>query len=89
MELSRVVKDQPISSVAKAIWWIEYCIRHRGTGHLRYHGLDMPFYQYYCLDVIAVYLVLISVLIYAFRAISRWFIKRLNALMNRVKLKIN
>jgi len=89
VKLSQIIRDQPISSVEKAVWWVEYCIRHHGTAHLRYHGLNIPFYQYYLLDVIAVYLALIITLIFAIRFIKRWFIKRLNALMKAVKLKIN
>lgn len=36
------------------VYWIEYVIRHKGAAHLRSPALDLPFYQYLLLDVIAI-----------------------------------
>jgi hypothetical protein len=36
-----------------ATYWVEYVIRHKGAPHLRVAGLDLPWYQYHLLDVIA------------------------------------
>ncbi|KAF5302520.1 hypothetical protein FQR65_LT00892 [Abscondita terminalis] len=54
-ELAELALDQPMTGLEKAIWWTEYVIRHNGTKHLRSPMLDIPFYQYYLLDVIAVF----------------------------------
>ncbi|KAF5302519.1 hypothetical protein FQR65_LT00891 [Abscondita terminalis] len=62
-ELAELVLDQPMTGLEKAIWWTEYVIRHNGTKHLRSPMLDIPFYQYYLLDVIAVFATAIVVLI--------------------------
>ncbi|XP_063907825.1 UDP-glycosyltransferase UGT4-like [Zophobas morio] len=43
--------EHPLKSVDKAVWWIEYVIRHKGAIHLRSPLAGMPFYQYYLLDV--------------------------------------
>lgn len=51
-ELSVLIKDQPMTGLQKSVWWIEYVIRHKGARHLRSPALDLPFYQYYLLDVI-------------------------------------
>lgn len=48
--------DQPMSGMDKAIWWIEYVLRHKGARHLRSAAADLPFYQYFLLDVIAFFL---------------------------------
>lgn len=40
-----------MKGVDKAIWWIEYVIRHNGAKHFRSPVLDIPAYQYYGLDV--------------------------------------
>ncbi|KAF5301857.1 hypothetical protein FQR65_LT08689 [Abscondita terminalis] len=53
-ELAELALDQPMTGLEKAVWWTEYVIRHNGTRHLRSPLLDIPFYQYYLLDVIAV-----------------------------------
>ncbi|CAH1105652.1 unnamed protein product [Psylliodes chrysocephalus] len=46
-----ILLDQPMKGVDKAIWWIEYVIRHNGAKHFRSPVLDIPAYQYYGLDV--------------------------------------
>lgn len=51
--LKAIAADQPMSALEKAVWWIEYVLRHNGAKHLRYGGVDMPLYQYYMLDVFA------------------------------------
>ncbi|KAF5294446.1 hypothetical protein FQR65_LT01572 [Abscondita terminalis] len=59
-KLSRLPKindDEPLSGLDKAVFWTEYVIRHNGTKHLRSPVLDIPFYQYYLLDVIGVFVV--------------------------------
>jgi glucuronosyltransferase len=36
------------------MYWTEYVIKHNGAPHLRSAVLDLAWYQYYLLDVIAV-----------------------------------
>lgn len=85
VELSRLVKDQPMKPLDKAVWWIEYAIRNKGTKHLHYPGLDVPFYQYLYLDVIFIYVVLIAIILLTIRFVIRWFIRHLRKFM---KLKV-
>lgn len=47
------MKDQPQDGLEKAIWWIEYVIRHKGAKHLRSIAVDLPWWQYLMLDVMA------------------------------------
>lgn len=51
-----------MSAIDKAVYWVEYVIRHKGAHHLRSAGVDLKWYQYYLLDVIA-YLVFSILLI--------------------------
>ncbi|KAJ8891554.1 hypothetical protein PR048_004082 [Dryococelus australis] len=51
--LSAIVKDKPRSSLDNAVWWTEYVLRHKGAAHLRTAAVDMPWYQYLLLDVVA------------------------------------
>lgn len=89
LALSTIVKDQPTSTLEKAVWWVEYCIRHKGMTHLHYHGTNVPLYQYFYLDVMVIYACLLLLLILTIRFIKRWFVKRLKDLVKTVKLKIN
>lgn len=45
-ELDEFAKDQPIEPLEKAIWWVEYVIRHNGTKHLRGSYSGKPFYEH-------------------------------------------
>eukprot|EP00058_Branchiostoma_floridae_P017198 XP_002602686.1 hypothetical protein BRAFLDRAFT_210219 [Branchiostoma floridae] len=49
--LSRLHRDQPQSPMERAVWWIEHVIKHGGLHHLRARAVELPWYQYYLLDV--------------------------------------
>lgn len=72
-EIARAVIDVPMSPVETAVYWIEYVIRNRNAPSFQYKGRDMPFYQYFLLDVIAFGLAwLIFVIL-----ITYWVVKKL------------
>lgn len=75
------LEDQPIYGMAKAIWWIEYVLRHNGTHHLRFPGADVSTFKYFMLDVIFVLLVVLVL----FVIVS---IKCIYSLKNRIKRKL-
>ncbi|MBN3306853.1 UD2B1 glucuronosyltransferase, partial [Amia calva] len=58
-KLSQVHRDVPVPPKALAVFWVEYVMRHKGAVHLRAAGNDLPFYQYYMLDVVAFLLTLL------------------------------
>ncbi|XP_078683192.1 UDP-glucuronosyltransferase 1-2-like isoform X2 [Branchiostoma floridae x Branchiostoma belcheri] len=51
--LSRLHRDQPQSPMERAVWWIEHVIQHSRLPHLRARAAELPWYQYYLLDVAA------------------------------------
>jgi len=59
-QLDQLLRDQPQDGVEKAIWWIEYVIRHKGAKHLRSIAADLPLWQYLMLDVLAFLLVILT-----------------------------
>ncbi|XP_018011584.1 UDP-glucosyltransferase 2 [Hyalella azteca] len=50
--ISAVLQDQKESPGARAVWWIEYVIRHHGAPHLLYPGKRLHFLQYVSADVL-------------------------------------
>lgn len=52
-KLADLCEDQPMTGLERAVWWSEYVLRHKGAPHLRSPYLDIPWYQYYLLDVYA------------------------------------
>ena len=52
--MSRIFRDQPLTPLQQAVYWTEYVIRHKGAPHMRSAALDLTWYQYFLIDVIAV-----------------------------------
>ncbi|XP_029012753.1 2-hydroxyacylsphingosine 1-beta-galactosyltransferase [Betta splendens] len=51
--LSNIHKDQPGHPVTRAVYWINYILRHHGANHLRSAVYSVSLYQYFLLDVVA------------------------------------
>ncbi|XP_006896881.1 PREDICTED: UDP-glucuronosyltransferase 2A3 isoform X4 [Elephantulus edwardii] len=52
MRLSRIHHDQPVKPLDRAVFWIEFVMRHKGAKHLRPAAHDLTWFQYHSLDVI-------------------------------------
>ncbi|KAK0156489.1 UDP-glucuronosyltransferase 2A2 [Merluccius polli] len=57
--LSALHRDQPIKPLERAMFWIEFVMRHKGAPHLRTDSYKMSTVQYYCIDVALVLLALL------------------------------
>ncbi|XP_062372958.1 2-hydroxyacylsphingosine 1-beta-galactosyltransferase isoform X2 [Sardina pilchardus] len=53
-KLSSIHKDQPGHPVSRAVYWINYILRHHGAPHLHSSVYSIATYQYFLLDVVAV-----------------------------------
>lgn len=51
-KVKQLIKDQPMKSLDKAMWWIEYVLRHKGAAHLRSPAVGMPWYKYFLVDIL-------------------------------------
>ncbi|XP_019727603.1 UDP-glucuronosyltransferase 1-1-like [Hippocampus comes] len=49
--LSELHRDQPVRPMDRAVFWVEYVMRHKGARHLRIRAYEMPWYAYYGVDV--------------------------------------
>ncbi|XP_019571209.2 UDP-glucuronosyltransferase 2A3 isoform X1 [Rhinolophus sinicus] len=52
MRLSRIHHDQPVKPLDRAVFWIEFVMRHKGAKHLRPAAHHLTWFQYHSLDVI-------------------------------------
>ncbi|KAJ7313162.1 hypothetical protein JRQ81_004436 [Phrynocephalus forsythii] len=53
VRISQIHHDQPIKPLDRAVFWIEFVMRHKSAKHLRVAAYDLTWYQYHNLDVIA------------------------------------
>lgn len=61
--VSDSLKDRPISPTEQVVYCTEYVIRHKGASHLKSHAINLIWYQYLLLDVIALLIILILLFI--------------------------
>ncbi|VVC33306.1 UDP-glucuronosyl/UDP-glucosyltransferase [Cinara cedri] len=66
-KMSAIFRDRPLSALDKAVYWVEYVIRHEGADHLRSAAVELTWYQYYLLDVFAFIISIILFLLFIFK----------------------
>ena len=71
MHISQLMRDSPRTPLEKTGDWIEYVLRHGGARHLRAQVFNMPWYQYYLLDVIALLVALVTLVVMVIRLACR------------------
>ncbi|XP_043576720.1 UDP glucuronosyltransferase 2 family, polypeptide A5 isoform X5 [Chiloscyllium plagiosum] len=65
LKLSRIQHDQPMTPLERAVFWIEFVMRHGGAQHLRPAAHSLSWYQYHCLDVIAFLFICLAAIVFA------------------------
>jgi glucuronosyltransferase len=68
---ARIFRDRPQSALDTAIFWTEYVLRHDGAPHLQTAAVELGWYQYLLLDVIAFILGTILVFLFVVRNLFR------------------
>ncbi|XP_047113034.1 UDP-glycosyltransferase UGT5-like [Schistocerca piceifrons] len=81
---SAVYREHQETSLDRAVWWIEYVIRHKGAPHMRSAALDLTWWQLLLLDVIAFVVVTASVALYVtYKGVS--YVARTLSLSRKLK----
>jgi len=70
-EMSRRYRDQPMTPAQTLSYWVEYVIRHNGAEFLKSAAQELNFVQYFMIDVIAFYFVVILVILWALKRVLR------------------
>ena len=70
---SNVFHDQPETPRERAVFWVEYVMRHDGAQHLRSAALDLHWTQEALLDVYAVIFAVLFMIV----CFDYWLIKKL------------
>lgn len=65
-KVSELFKDNLENPMEKAIYWIEYIIRHNGAYHLKYEGKNLNIIQYYSFDIYGLVILLTFAVFYIY-----------------------
>ncbi|XP_015264253.1 PREDICTED: UDP-glucuronosyltransferase 2A2-like [Gekko japonicus] len=65
VRLSQIHHDQPVKPLDRAVFWIEFVMRHKNAKHLRPAAHHLTWYQYHCLDILAFLTVCTAVFIFS------------------------
>nr|QPA18397.1 UDP-gluconosyltransferase [Trialeurodes vaporariorum] len=60
----RILNDQPIKPLDLGTYWVEFVLRHKGAKHLRPAAVELKWYQYLLVDVVAFILVCMVFVVY-------------------------
>ena len=71
-EMHQLFTDARDTPLERAVWWVEYVIRHRGAPFLKPHSLDLAWYQYHLLDVLAFIILVIAFFLLIFAMSCRF-----------------
>ncbi|XP_005392859.1 PREDICTED: UDP-glucuronosyltransferase 2B31-like [Chinchilla lanigera] len=76
MRLSRIHHDQPVKPLDRAVFWVEFVMRHKGAKHLRVAAHDLSWFQYHSLDVIGFLLACVATAIFIITKCCLCFCKK-------------
>ena len=63
-ELSELVMDTPQHPLDRAVWWMEYLLRHPGNPGMRNPARHLSWVQYFLIDVIAFFVAVLVLICY-------------------------
>ncbi|XP_074525790.1 UDP-glucuronosyltransferase 2A2-like isoform X2 [Halichoeres trimaculatus] len=64
--MSNLQRDQPMKPLDRAMFWIEFVMRHKGAPHLRTESYKLSFIQYHSIDVMAFLTAVIVLVLFVF-----------------------
>jgi len=65
--LSELIMDTPQHPLDRAVWWLEYLLRHPHNPGMRSPATQLAWYQYFLLDVITFFLIILALAVYLLR----------------------
>ncbi|XP_019358035.1 PREDICTED: 2-hydroxyacylsphingosine 1-beta-galactosyltransferase-like isoform X1 [Gavialis gangeticus] len=71
--ISALHLDTPMHALNRTVYWLEYLLRHDGAPYLRPAVYDLSFYEYYCLDVLALFLLCLVGAAFALYKVIVWY----------------
>ncbi|KAH1028367.1 hypothetical protein HUJ05_001726 [Dendroctonus ponderosae] len=85
--VSEQFRDRPMSPMDSAIYWVEYVAKHRETLHMRSEAIDVPFYQYYLIDVATFLFGIIASFLFTLYKIAKLILRVITRFSKNAKQK--
>uniref|UniRef100_A0A663MUD9 UDP-glucuronosyltransferase n=1 Tax=Athene cunicularia TaxID=194338 RepID=A0A663MUD9_ATHCN len=85
LRLSKIHHDQPVKPLDRAVFWIEFVMRHKGAKHLRPAAHHLTWYQYHCLDVLAFLFMCTAIAVFILAKCCLFCCKRCGRIAKRKK----
>lgn len=63
-DFSARYRDQPMTPLDTAIYWVEYVIRHKGASHIKSASQNLSFIQYHNIDALSIIFGIIFLILY-------------------------
>ena len=63
LRVSELLRDRRRTPLQKTGDWIEYAVRHKDMRHFRPAVFDIPWYQYYLLDVLTLFVTVVTFIV--------------------------
>ncbi|XP_035853021.1 UDP-glucuronosyltransferase 2A2-like [Sander lucioperca] len=82
--LSNLQRDQPMKPLDRAMFWIEFVMRHKGAAHLRTESYKMSVIQYHSIDVVVFLLAVILLVFTVFVSAVKFLLRKM---FSRSKVK--
>lgn len=87
--ISKQFRDQPEAPLQRALYWIEYVLRHEGAAHLKSPAVNMSHFQILLLDIIVPVALIIFTIIYIIYCLIKIIFKMLVNSQHKQKHKVN
>ena len=71
-ELSALILDQPLHPLDRAVWWLEYLLRHPHNTNMKPHTHNLYWFQYFLLDVIFLIVIILALILLALVKLLRY-----------------
>ncbi|XP_074855603.1 2-hydroxyacylsphingosine 1-beta-galactosyltransferase-like [Carettochelys insculpta] len=71
--ISALHRDTPMHALNRTVYWLEYILRHDGAPYLRPAVYDLSFYEYFCLDILALFLLGLASAAYVLHKAVTWY----------------
>ncbi|TMW45051.1 hypothetical protein DOY81_009869 [Sarcophaga bullata] len=87
--LSIRFRDQQNTPMEKAVYWIEYVLRHKGATHLRNLGQNLTWWQFYNLDVYVALVCMFALVIFLAFFVLKVLMNLTERIVHIQSIKIN